>query len=54
MLLETENIKMQKLVKARCCVYYRDTEEDEDKEKPFNLTIRRSLETFEENLLREG
>ena len=54
MLLETENVKVKKLVKARCYVYYGDTEEDEDKEKPFNLTNRRLLETFEESLLREG
>lgn len=53
MLLETETIKMKKLIKGRCYICYGDTEGDENKEKPFNLT-NRLLETFEESLLREG
>lgn len=54
MLLETETIKMKILIKGRCYICYGDTEGDENKEKPFNLTNRRLLETFEESLLREG
>lgn len=54
MSLETETIKMKKLIKGRCYICYRDTEGDENKEKLFNLTNRRLLETFEESLLREG
>ena len=53
MLLETETIKMKKLIKGRCYICYGDTEGDENKEKPFNLT-NRLLETFEESLLRDG
>lgn len=45
---------MKKLIKGRCQVCYGDTEGDENKEKLFNLTNRRLLETFEESFLREG
>lgn len=60
MWLETQNIKVKKLVKARyICLVSGETEEDDNKEKSLfnlkpNLTNRRLLETFEESLLREG